>query len=124
MHNSFVRKEQAKKTEYLLDFSVDAPENRDSPTSSSHAVSCKDEISPGGYFAFLLAVEGISVLRAFLVLVPDKGIYLSLAVLSIHFFEEKKNKSGETKLRSTKNPNNQTTKRRVKNNNAPRPHFV
>lgn len=124
VHNSFVRKEQAKKTEYLLDFSVDAPENRDSPTSSSHAVSCKDEISPGGYFAFLLAVEGISVLRAFLVLVPDKGIYLSLAVLSIHFFEEKKNKSGETKLRSTKNPNNQTTKRRVKNNNAPRPHFV
>lgn len=90
MQNSFVRKEQAKKTEYLLDFSVDAPENRDSPTSSSHAVSCKDEISPGGYFAFLLAVEGISVLRAFLVLVPDKGIYLSLAVLSIHFFEEKK----------------------------------
>lgn len=92
MHNPFVRKEQSEKTEYLPDFSVDAPENRDSPTSNFCAVSCRDETSPGGYFAFLLAVKGILVLRAFLVSVPDKEIFLSLSVLSIHFCEGKKKK--------------------------------
>lgn len=74
MHNSFVRKEEAEKTQYLPNFFVHAPENRDSPTSSVHAVSCRDKTSPGGYFAFLLAVKGILVLRAFLVSVPDKEI--------------------------------------------------
>jgi len=77
VHISLVRKERAEKTEYLPDFAVDAPENRYSPTSSIHAVSCRDETPPGGYFSFLLAVKGISVMRAFLVSVPDKEIYLS-----------------------------------------------
>lgn len=76
VHNLYVRKEQAKTTEYLPDFSVDAPENRDSPTSNIYSVSCRDETSPGGYFAFLLAVKDISALKAFLVSVPDKKIHL------------------------------------------------
>lgn len=44
------------RTEYLPDFSVDVPENRHYPTSSIRAVSCRDETSPGGYFAFPLKV--------------------------------------------------------------------
>lgn len=49
----------------------------DSSTSNIPVVSCRDETSPGGYFAFLLAVKGILVLRAVLGSVPDKEMYLS-----------------------------------------------
>lgn len=92
VYNSFVRKEQTEKTQDWPDFSVDAPENRDSPANNIHAVSCRDETSPVGYFAFLFAVKDLSVLRAFSVIIPDKEIYLSLAVLSIKSVKEKQTK--------------------------------
>lgn len=59
MYNSFVREEQAENTKYLPYFCVDVPANRDSPTRRIHAVSQRDETSPGGYFAFLLPVKDV-----------------------------------------------------------------
>lgn len=102
MYNSFVKKEQTEKTQDWPDFSVDAPENRDSPANNIHAVSCRDETFPVGYFAFLFAVKDLSVLRAFSVIIPDKEIYLSLAVLSIKSVKEKQ-------TNKQKHTNNQTT---------------
>lgn len=77
----FDRKEQAKKTQYWTDFSLDAPENRGSLACSIYAVSCRDETSPGAFFAYLLAVKDLSTLGAFSVTMSDKEIYLNLRVL-------------------------------------------
>lgn len=85
VYNKFVWKEQAKKTQYWPDLS---PENRDSPACSINIVSCRDETSPGGYFAYQLAVKDLSTL-GFSVTMSDKEIYLNLGVLKIDFCEGK-----------------------------------
>lgn len=105
MYNKFVRIWQAKKTQYWPDFS---PENRDFPACSINIASCRDETSPRGYFAYLLAVKDLSTLGAFSVTVPDKEIYLNLGVLRVDFLEGKI-KRNHIHIFNNNNNNNSTT---------------